>query len=123
MRYIKSYESLNKEVPKVGDYIQIIMNGDDDYDSDYDDSDRLLSQFVNFIISNVGVIINTFGRKSNEVRIKYDSVPYNLTKNYFDQYPENSYSKVVSLDHVDDYFIGETPEEVKLKIDSKNYNL
>jgi len=47
-------------------------------------------------------------------------------KTWLDHTEYNSsleYSKRFNLNAVDDYFIGETPEEVKSKIDANKYNL
>lgn len=121
MKYIKQFESLNKEKPEIGDYIQVIINGDDD------ESDIIFSKFINFVNNNIGKIISINNRfiNDNEVRIKYDAVPIEI-KTWLDHTEDNSireYSKIFNLNAVDDYIIGKTQEEVRIKMQSNKYNL
>jgi len=77
MKHLKTYENLNNKKPKVGDYIQVIINGDDD------ESDAIFSKFIDFVNNNIGKVISIHNRftNDNEVRIKYDAIPTYSNKN------------------------------------------
>lgn len=114
MKYIKTYEEINDNIPQVGDYV--ILNDDSTFDNDD-------MNYLNFIKTSIGYIFKKPNVKFSY--IKYDNIPDNI-KDYF-QYSDYSEGlKVGNCILANDSNIqywSKNKRELEPLLNAKKYNL
>jgi len=112
MKYIKTFELFYdiNNYPKVGDYVLINV----DFDN------RKLTNFINSTIGKVSTIelysdMEIKYPEHDEIEVEYEYIPSHIRIWFFNKKRKFKIRRIVEF--------GKTPEELELKIASKNYNL
>jgi hypothetical protein len=107
MKYIKTYEDINKE-PQVGDYVIC-----DDY----------FDKLTEFEANNIGQITSIDDDVDNGApyNIKYNNIPYNIRTWFFYNDDHNYGIRPMSIEEI--IFFSSNKEEVERYLQANKYNL
>ena len=129
MKYIKRFENISEDVPKVGDFVLIkmgdtTMNYDKDIVLRYNKIKDFVTHTIGKIVSIRLKISDDFGNESiGNVTVKYDNIPEDF-QSWFssdNKRVSSDNKRVFSLDQIVEF--GKTKDELEEKMMIKKYNI
>jgi hypothetical protein len=113
MKHLKTYENVNNNEPKIGDYVLCEINNLDSIFSTNENKYKL----DEFVKNNIGIIVRI---TQNEISVKYHDVPFYITHffNYNNILNFNPDEIVISSLNLEDI-----KKEYELRFTSNKYNL
>ncbi len=107
MKYLKTYEQINKGTPKIGDYVicEEIGNSDDAYN--------------NFLKTTIGKIVS-IGTSKYKYQVQYNNIPTKFLS-YFGR--EKTYENCRAMLDDEIIYFSNNKEDLEPFIQSNKYNL
>ena len=112
MKHIRIYEEFTTNDIQVGDYV-LLKYTDNFLVSHYTNEQE--KKYKEFLNNNIGVVVNV-NNVHNNIKIKYHDISF-FIKHMF----ANDDTTMVNPKFVK--YIGKTPEDIKIQVDSEKYNL
>ena len=115
MKYLKRFEDINIDEPKVGDYAVFF----DDIGQIGSDVSGDFNEYLYFINNTIGEIIKIENIDAYKYHVKFENVPTNINK-YFDKTFDYYYLRF----HIEEIlYWSKDKEELEKYIQAKKYNL
>lgn len=111
MKHLRIYEEFTTNDIHVGDYVIMNYNGSKHFGSYYTENDI---EFENFINNNIGIVVNV-NKAFDNIKIEYDNISRNISYKF--------YKNTIMINPMFVKYVGKTPEDIKLQIKMKKYNI